>query len=450
MNFDLQSDIFDNFVDAICIIGPDLKIVYFNPSFSLLIGEHSVNHIKKNPINELIEIKDFDWEKIKLSFNTIIDSPPLREIAYKTKTHIGKLQITWKTLKYADGTNKVLIYIRDVSLEETLSRKYKEELSKKDDTIKVLDQNLFQLSLIRDVLERTNTFDDPLVMLRNLYDHLIQILHIEFAIYYKQEKKEAPLTLLAYSEGPNVNSKEMRIYSDIIKAQLVSDQHKNEVLDNYFWCGFKFIDGSDLQKYFVFAKAKKFKIEELNLLETICEPLGFSLDNRELFKKAMTDEMTSLYNHRYFKVRLENEIQEHVERNKALGLILLDIDNFKKFNDSYGHLTGDIVLTKVAHCLKDTCRSTDVAARYGGEEFACILPDIDTDEVMVIGERIRKAIEKTLVETDNFGILNVTASLGISVFPRHGVKVNQLIEAADSALYEAKRGGRNQCKLKSS
>jgi diguanylate cyclase (GGDEF)-like protein len=447
MKFDLKPDVFDNFVDAICIVGPDLKAVYFNPSFSMLVEESSINHIKKKPVNELIDIKEFDWERIKLGCKAFLESP-VREMSYKTKTHDGKLQITWKTIKDISGGNKVLIYIRDVSLEETLSRKYKEEITKKEDTIRVLDQHLFQISLIRDVLERTSTFDDPLVMLRNLYSHLIGILNIDFAIYYKQEVKGGPLVLLAFSEGPNVTSKEVRLFSEQIKAQLIKEQHYNEPLDKFFWVDFRFLDGSDLQKYFIFAKSKEFTFEEQNLLETICEPLGFSLDNRELFKKAMTDEMTSLYNHRYFKVRLENEMKEHIERRKSLALVILDIDHFKKFNDTYGHLTGDRVLKEVAQCIKDTCRSTDVAARYGGEEFACILPDINNEEVVIIGERIRKAIEKRLVETENFGALNVTASLGIAIYPKHGTEIDQVIEAADSALYEAKRAGRNQCKLK--
>lgn len=447
MKFDLKSDVFDNFVDAICIVGPDLKAVYFNPSFSILVEESSINHIMKKPVNELIEIFDFEWDKVKLGCKAFLETP-VREMSYKTKTHQGKLQITWKTLKDSEGNNRVLIYIRDVSLEETLSRKYKEEITKKEDTIRVLDQHLFQISLIRDVLERTNTFDDPLVMLRNLYAHLIGILNIDFAVYYKQEEKGGPMVLLAFSEGPNVTSKEVRVFSEQIKAQLAKEQHYNEPLDKYFWIDFRYLDGSDLQKYFIFAKSKEFTFEEQNLLETICEPLGFSLDNRELFKKAMTDEMTSLYNHRYFKVRLENEMREHIERKKSLGLVILDIDHFKKFNDTYGHLTGDKVLIEVALCIKDACRSTDVAARYGGEEFACILPDIGDEDILLIGDRIRKAIEKKLVETENYGNLNVTASLGISVFPKHGHEINQIIEAADSALYEAKRAGRNQTKLK--
>jgi diguanylate cyclase (GGDEF)-like protein len=449
MKFDLKPDVFDNFVDAICIVGPDLKPIYFNPSFSLLVEESSINHIKKKAIDELIEIPGFEWDRVKLGCKAFLESP-VREMSYKSRTHEGKLQITWKTIKDVNGNNKVLVYIRDVSLEETLSRKYKEEITKKEDTIRVLDQHLFQISLIRDVLERTNTFDDPLVMLRNLYGHLIGILSIDFAIYYKQEEKNGPLQLLAYSEGPNVTSREVRNFADSIKVHLTKEQHYNEPKDQFYWIDFRYLDGSDLQKYFIFVKSKEFTFEEQNLLETICEPLGFSLDNRELFKKAMTDEMTSLYNHRYFKVRLENEMKEHVERKKSLGLLLLDIDHFKKFNDTYGHLTGDKVLIEVAHCLKDTCRSTDVAARYGGEEFACILPDVGNDDPTAIGERIRKAIENKLVDTDNFGTLRVTASIGIAVFPAQGAEINQLIEAADSALYEAKRAGRNQTKLKAS
>ncbi len=447
MKIDIKPDVFDTFVDPVCIIGSDLRSVYFNPSFSNLIEESSIAAVKKKPVTDFITLEDFDWERLKLACKAYLDSP-IREVIYRTKNHTGKVQLAWRSVKDSNGDYNVLIYFRDVSLEETLSRKYKEELSKKEETIKALDQHLFQVSLIRDVLQRTNTFDDPLVMLRNLYSHLIGILNIDFALYFKQEFKGGPLQLLAQSDNGTIVGRDVRNYSEEIKSKLSKEQHYNEILDNYFWIDFHYKDDSELEKYFVFVKNKEFTYDEQNLLETLSEPLSFSLDNRDLFKKAMTDEMTALYNHRYFKVRLESEIRDHADRKKTLGLLLLDIDHFKKFNDTYGHLTGDKVLKEVASCIKDMCRSTDVPARYGGEEFACILPDIAKDDIMTIAERIRKGIEKTLIQTDEFGVLKVTASIGISHFPKHGDTIKGLISSADSALYEAKRAGRNNCKIK--
>ncbi len=447
MKFELKPDIFDNFIDAVCIINEELHPVYFNPSFSNLIEVTSLAGIRKKTISELVNADGYDWDRVKAGTKALLESP-VREVPFKTKSRQGRMQITWKSIRETDGSYRVLIYFKDVSLEEVLARKYHEELSKKEETIKALDQHLFQISLIRDVLERTTTFDDPLVMLRNLFTHLSGILKIDFAMYLKQEASGSVPHLLAYSDNGELSQKEIRDLSEVIKPNLLNNNLYRQNIGNFNWLSFRYLDDSDRQKFFVFAKSSEISYEDENLLETICEPLSFSLDNRELFKKAMTDEMTDLYNHRYFKVRLENEMREHGERKKTLGLLLLDIDHFKKVNDTYGHLVGDIVLKAAAVCLKNFCRSTDVAARYGGEEFALILPGIDTNSIVSLGERLRQNIESLVVPVAGMDHpLKITASIGLSIFPQHGTNTNDLIARADEALYEAKRSGRNRALL---
>ncbi len=445
MKFEIKPDIFDNFVDAICIISEDLRPVYFNPSFANLIDESSLALIRKKPLPELLQIDDFDWEKMKLGCKTLLEAP-VREALFRTKSKDGRLQITWKSMKTSEEDFKVLIYLKDVSLEDVLNRKYHDEISRKEETIKALDQHLFQISLIRDVLERTTTFDDPLVMLRNLFAHLSGILNIDLAMYIKQETRNGALQLITYTTNNKLDLEQrtIRDLAENVKPHLIAGDLHYQKIDGYSWISFKYLDDSERQKYFIFAKKMEFSYNDENLLETICEPLSFSLDNRELFKKAMTDELTDLYNHRYFKVRLDNEIREHGERKKTFGLLLLDLDHFKKVNDTYGHLVGDIVLKVAAHCLKDFCRSTDVAARYGGEEFAVILPNIEESHVYLIGERLRESIESLIIPIPNQEKpLKITASIGLSVFPRNGKTTIDLIAAADEALYQVKNSGRN-------
>ena len=444
MKFELKPDIFDNFVDAICIVDDELQPVYFNPSFANLVEETSLAGLRKKKIFNLIHIEGFDWDRLRSGTKSLLESP-VREAPFKAKTRSGRLQITWKSVRDTEGTGRVIVYLRDVSLEEVLSRKYHEELSKKEETIKALDQHLFQISLIRDVLERTTTFDDPLVMLRNLFTHLIGILKIDFAFYLKQEQANQLPTLLAYSDNGDFQQFEIRDFAEKTKPFLLSGSLSHQVIDGFSWLSFKYFDDSDRQKFFVFSKKEDFSYEDENLLETICEPLSFSLDNRKKKKKAMTDEMTDLYNHRYFKVRLENEMREHGERKRVLGLLLIDIDHFKLVNDTYGHLVGDSVLKGVAQCLRNFCRSTDVAARYGGEEFALILPDIEESSVLSIGERLRHTVEKLSISAPGVSQpIRITASIGISIFPSHGKTPLDLISKADEALYEAKRTGRNK------
>lgn len=449
MKFDLRPDIFDNFVDAICIVNEELQAVYFNPSFANLVEETSLASIRKKKVFELLQVEEFDWDRVKSGTKTGLESP-VRELPFRTKSREGRMQITWKSLREASGNYRVIIYMKDVSLEEVLSRKYHQELEKKEETIKALDQHLFQISLIRDVLERTTTFDDPLVMLRNLFTHLTGILRMDLAMYLKQEDATNQPVLLAYSDNGELGQREIRNLAEMIKAPLLSNELSYQHFGGFSWLSFRYLDDSERHKFFAFAKKLEFSYEDENLLETICEPLSFSMDNRELFKKAMTDEMTDLYNHRYFKVRLENEIREHAERKKPLGLMLLDVDFFKKVNDTYGHLVGDIVLKATAQCLKNFCRSTDVPARYGGEEFAVIVPNLDETMLLTIGDRLRQAIENLSISAPGLDHpLRITASIGLSIFPHHGKTPTELIANADEALYEAKKSGRNKALLNS-
>lgn len=444
MKFEVKVDIFDNFLDAICIVNEDLFPIYFNSSFSNFVEVTSMAGMRKKKIYELIRCEDFDWDRLKAGTKAHLESPS-REVSYSTKTRQGRIQLTWSSLRDADGSFRVLIYIKDVSLEDVLARKYHDEILKKEETIKALDRHLFQISLIRDVLERTTTFDDPLVMLRNLFAHLSSILHYEFAIYYKQETSNSLPQMLVNSNTANIDGKLLRDLSEEVKPHLLDDTLTRTKIGGYHWVSFRYVDEAERPKFFVFANRKEMSFEEENLLETICEPLSFSMDNRELFKKAMTDEMTDLYNHRYFMVRFENELREHIDRKKAIGLLLLDVDFFKKVNDTYGHLVGDQVLRATSLCIKNFCRSTDVPARYGGEEFAIILTEIDESGILSVGERLRQSIESMLIPVAGIEQpLKITASIGLSYFPSHGRKVKDLIASADQSLYDSKRNGRNR------
>ncbi len=159
---------------------------------------------------------------------------------------------------------------------------------------------------------------------------------------------------------------------------------------------------------------------------------------------AIYDTLTGLHNRRYFEERLEVETKKCFCSNTPLSLVMLDIDFFKKVNDTFGHTEGDQVLCKVSSLLKTSVRKKDTVARYGGEEFILILPEARLEESFVIAERIRRLVESTLFEVGKAQV-NLTVSMGISNFPSHRAKSKEeLTEMADQALYDAKRGGRNR------
>jgi diguanylate cyclase (GGDEF)-like protein len=159
---------------------------------------------------------------------------------------------------------------------------------------------------------------------------------------------------------------------------------------------------------------------------------------------AIYDPLTNLHNRRHFEERLGAETQKSFLSSGPLSLIMVDIDYFKKVNDTFGHDAGDKVLWKVASLLKSSVRKDDTVARYGGEEFVLILPGAKLEVTAVIAERIRRLVETTLFDIGQ-GQINVTISIGISNLPAHRARSKEeLIKMADQALYQAKRGGRNR------
>lgn len=169
----------------------------------------------------------------------------------------------------------------------------------------------------------------------------------------------------------------------------------------------------------------------------------------EYYKKLSNlDGMTSLYNYRFFKEMLKHEVDRHTRYNRSLSLLMIDIDDFKRVNDSYGHLVGDQVLKQIAELLKKSIRSHDLVARYGGEEFAVILPETMEEEAIKVGERIVTTIRDfhfNLIEGKNPETLSVT--VGLASFPKDAEEPEQLIEHTDQALYEGKNAGKNQVSL---
>lgn len=168
--------------------------------------------------------------------------------------------------------------------------------------------------------------------------------------------------------------------------------------------------------------------------------------NRILANLANMDGLTEIYNHRYFQNTLENEIDRSIRNSTQLSLLLIDIDHFKNFNDTYGHQVGDFILKEFCRILKDKIRKYDTLARYGGEEFTIILPDTNAEEAAAVAEKLREAIDNTTF-ADSREEYHITASFGVSSArpaTTDNFEKGDFINQADAALYDAKEGGRNQ------
>lgn len=184
------------------------------------------------------------------------------------------------------------------------------------------------------------------------------------------------------------------------------------------------------------------------LLDTAAEHIALSIANLKLQEnlrnQSIRDPLTNLFNRRYLEESLEREIERARRKTTQLGLIMIDVDHFKAFNDDYGHLTGDQLLQELGALLADNVRISDIVCRYGGEEFTIILPEIQKKFMDTRAEEIRREVEQSLRLESDQQVRTVTISLGIATFPDNGKTAAKLIDAADAALYRAKRNGRNQ------
>lgn len=169
-----------------------------------------------------------------------------------------------------------------------------------------------------------------------------------------------------------------------------------------------------------------------------------SRDFEYQYRLATVDGLTELYNHRYFQDSLKQNIDLAKRYSQEFSLIIVDIDFFKKFNDTYGHQAGDAVLRQVAQTIKKNFRTTDVVCRYGGEEMSIILPNTNAEEALILAKRICNTVAEKPFQLNEKDKSNVTISLGVATFPQNGEEAQALIEHADKGLYYAKEHGRNQ------
>jgi two-component system cell cycle response regulator len=192
------------------------------------------------------------------------------------------------------------------------------------------------------------------------------------------------------------------------------------------------------------------EIDELAMerAETVVDHAVLALENAEKYihakERAFIDDCTGLYNARYLYTSAENEISRSERYGSELTFVFLDLDRFKLVNDNYGHLVGSRTLRKIGEVLLSCVRQVDMVARYGGDEFTILLADTSHEGGMQVSERIREMVEETEFETDTDVPMRLTVSIGVASYPEHGEARDELLDAADKAMYHAKLMGRNK------
>lgn len=205
------------------------------------------------------------------------------------------------------------------------------------------------------------------------------------------------------------------------------------------------VASGDRRLALIILRKKDNPVDEMGvrMIKAVSSHLAVAFENAALYRQAITDELTGLFTRRHFQHILERNLARHEKYGEKLTLLMIDIDDFKKINDTFGHPAGDDILKNIASTISKSTRDQDFSFRYGGEEFSVLLPSTDTNEGEAIAERIRDIVERTTSATGGHD-LKVTVSLGVASCPENARTLRALVAEADKALYEAKYSGKNR------
>jgi len=324
----------------------------------------------------------------------------------------------------------------------------------------------------RDEIASLNRFSEAVTQCtsdREVYDRLLHALRERFqprqVIIFRLREPEhylepaaalVPLApegrLLPVIEEPH-NCKAVRtgrpfVVNDVKLEPLCPSQY-NLPSEGSYYCGPLIASGIIIGSVRVHGAAGLWTPERQRLLESFLSGSASALSNvyhlDRMKQQANIDVLTGLYNRRFLEDFTRKHFAMAKRHEQPVGIIMLDLDHFKNFNDVYGHEMGDRILRHFAKTVTSSMRETNLAARYGGEEFIVVLPDTNARACMLVAERIRKAVMTMVVPSNTDKPLpQLTVSVGVAVYPDHGQTVEEVIQASDKALYESKRLGRNR------
>jgi diguanylate cyclase (GGDEF)-like protein len=283
----------------------------------------------------------------------------------------------------------------------------------------------------KELLDKIAILQEDLVPLRKKIDTL-ELENLEHFFFYDLMRKLAPL--FDKKNLSKVFSEEIKYLGEVESIEYVKPSNENGYLS--------FSLGEEAN---IYLKTKSKKISGYQ--NVLSKMLGLCAERIDLYDKfqqlSIYDPLTETYNRRYFTMRLLEEFSRAQKFSLNISFIMIDVDNFKKINDTYGHLVGDTVLKEIAKTIKENVREIDSVARLGGEEFAIIFPETDKAAVITVAERIRSRVSEKIIRAFD-EVLSVTISAGVASFPQNTLYPDVLMEIADKALYQAKQSGKNQ------
>jgi diguanylate cyclase (GGDEF)-like protein len=446
---------FDLMLDPICVVSNDHRLLYINESFGNLY-EISGRVLSRQP--ELSQVARFPKEILQLIQAAEADADRTgRYSEMGVSNNEGSETRMQVRVDHIDGG--WIVVLHDVDIEYRLHMKYKEQLANNQSLIDNLRQHLTEADFLRRVALEFSPMQEESQILSSIADNLIEQMGFRQAAFIRFEDGKIK------SENPN-----KRVHGSI---RLITDE-LNDLTQSFgssssssgttrslpTTTGSNWICGwinPRLEKpcLLVTMPDRSDNItEKLRFIGNLSAHVSTMLDSRSLYVASSSDALTKVFNRRFFDSRLALECAAVHAEDSVVSLVLIDLDHFKKLNDSYGHPAGDAALKTAAIRLKAQLRSEDVIARVGGEEFAVLLPGTPPNEALGVAEKLRNSIamEQFEIPSDNSEkrTIPVTASFGVAGM-RAGVKMQpeDLYKAADQALYAAKGSGRNCVRMAS-
>ncbi|MDP4092682.1 MAG: diguanylate cyclase [Bacillota bacterium] len=331
-----------------------------------------------------------------------------------------------------------------------------------EESNKRLTSSIAEFYTLQEIGRVIGSIFDTTELLRHVNDIILGVMGVSYSTILLYDDKKGRFKV----NTTNIkNKKELVILNDNINCEALMDclQNGNPILENFADSDtYSFIKNREVKALIAVpltTKTRKFGVVlvehkyfnafddgNLRLLAVIGQQVGIAMENAALYQQmqemATVDGLTGVYNRLYFQDRLSKEFIRAQENDYKLSLAIFDIDHFKKFNDTYGHLFGDKVLKSIASLVKGSIRGTDIIARFGGEEFVILFSRTSIREAYDKVEILRKKIASISIK-DNLVAASVTVSFGVSSYPETSLSENEMISHADDALYDAKSSGRN-------
>ncbi len=429
----------DHFYDALAALDTNGLVIYCNESFAQIVGLSTNRIIGKLPLTKLF--LEFDGQPVNPADLVTSEATNSRVVRFKTKSNEDGIGQYCLIPRKHDQNTVILFVMQDLTLEEQLKSKYKKEMDSKDRKIE-------EMKSLNHLLQKIRMVREPGQLLREFALHVLQQFKLDSAYLITPEKVVS-----------GVYTKEVLPVDPLLatlRSSQLPDQYKTYSAQEFTQLQLGFVPG--LEQLLVIPIRTQNKASFLlavpiynNLstahldhetLRTLAEQMSLMLENMVLEKLSIYDDLTGLFNARFFREKLD----EFTKGYQSLSLVLLDIDFFKKVNDTYGHPAGDLVLQNMGQTLKLNLPKESVVARIGGEEFAILIPELSLDKVMIYAEELAVRIRALKMPYDG-KILKITSSFGVSVWNPKAMVVREFYKAADEALYHSKKNGRDRISI---